>query len=186
MQRFFSDMNAIEHFTRSLDTHCDSLHCQHCSQTGQWVSHGFIYKQRSSTRREPVGKRIFCSNRYGRQGCGRTCQIYLASEIPQCHYNTTHLMIFVSALLINTIITTAYQQATQTAQSRNAWRWLNRLQQKMSVFRLAISRSQRHNSIPFITFKTRCLQTLLPTLNTLMNTFEHFAYFQRQQQISII
>jgi hypothetical protein len=32
------------------------------------VSHGFIYNQHASAEKEPVGKRVFCSNRHGRSG----------------------------------------------------------------------------------------------------------------------
>jgi len=75
MQRFFADLKTLHIFTLSLDFHQDELTCQHCAKNDQFVSHGFVYKQRSIEIKEPVAKRIFCSNRHQRSGCGRSFQI---------------------------------------------------------------------------------------------------------------
>lgn len=106
MQKFFKDIQAIDHFTRHLAIHCSQLPCQHCAQSDQFVSHGFIYKQRSQAVSEPVGKRIFCSNRYGHTGCGRTFQLYIADEMPSLHYGCTQVFVFISSLFINLSVLT--------------------------------------------------------------------------------
>jgi hypothetical protein len=41
----------------------EKIQCKHCHQSGQMVSHGYIYKQHSYFEKELVGKRVFCSNR---------------------------------------------------------------------------------------------------------------------------
>jgi len=135
MKRFYPDFNAIDAFTLSLDYHQNELECTHCSKYNQFVSHGIIYKQRSRLIAEKVGKRIFCSNRYGRTGCGRTFQLYVANEIPSFRYGAAHLFIFIASLIANHSISEAYIKATGQTEYRNAWRWLSRLMLKLSEYR---------------------------------------------------
>lgn len=82
MPKYFNDMDTLHRFTLEIDRYQDELQCHHCAKNDQFVSHGFIYKQRSQSLREAVGKRIFCSNRYGRSGCARTFRLYIATELP--------------------------------------------------------------------------------------------------------
>ena len=63
MQRFFEDFESIKQFTRSLDYYQYKLECAHCLKNDQFVSHGIVYKQRSLTLSEPVGKRILPTGR---------------------------------------------------------------------------------------------------------------------------
>ncbi len=99
MQRFFEDFESIQQFTHSLNYHQNQLECSHCLKCDQFISHGIVFKQRSIDVKEPVGKRLFCSNLYGRSGCGRTFQLYVASEIPSFQYGAAPLIIFLASLL---------------------------------------------------------------------------------------
>ena len=133
MQLFFKDFTSLDQFTRSLEIHQSQTQCSHCFKHCQFVSHGIIYKQRSITEREPVGKRLFCSNRNGRSGCGRTVQLSIADCIPQLRYSAKCVSLFISLLLAHVGIGRAYQQATGQSETRNAWRWLSKLMQQPSV-----------------------------------------------------
>ena len=113
MKQFYPNFESINVLTLSLDYHQNELECKYCSKNDQFVSHGIIYKQRSSTCAEKVGKRIFCSNRYGRQGCGRTFQLYVANELPSFRYGAAHLFIFITALISMQEVDEAYHQATK-------------------------------------------------------------------------
>ena len=62
-------------------------------------------------------KLAFCSNRYGRKGCGRTFQLYVANEIPSCRYGATHLFVFIRALMAKLNIEEAYLKATGQSES---------------------------------------------------------------------
>ena len=69
MQTYFPSLDAIHQQTMQLA--CEP--CQHCGQAHQLVSHGFIRKKQPGGQDlQPVGKRVFCSNRYRHTGCGRT------------------------------------------------------------------------------------------------------------------
>jgi len=163
MQRFFENIALIDSFTHSLDYHQDSLECEHCLKNGQLVSHGFIYKQRSWRVSEPIGKRLFCSNRYGRTGCGRTFQLYVASEFPSFQYGAAALLVFISSLLAHLSVSEAYQKATGQPDSRNAWRWINKLMRSLGNYRSFLKTRAKRTSNPF-GFCVRRLQILLPTL----------------------
>lgn len=170
MQRFFEDFKSITQFTRSLDYNQDKLECAHCLKKDQFVSHGIVYKQRSMTLSQPVGKRIFCSNRYGRSGCGRTFQLYVADEFPSFQYGTAVLFIFIVSLLADLTVPDSYEKATGQSEARNAWRWLNRLIRRLTDYRHFLKVRLDSISTQFKTPVKR-LQILLPTLKRLVADF---------------
>lgn len=174
MQTFFNSIESIDQFTLALDYHQHTLTCDSCLSHGQFVSHGFVYKQRSQILCEPVGKRILCSNRYGRTGCGRTFQLYLATELPSHHYGTTQLFAFVTALLANFSITAAYCKAIGKYAPRHAWRWFKKLTQQLMTYRSHLHRdAQTHSSL--FAGQSRSRHILLPTL--------HALFFYRQDNV---
>lgn len=171
MQRFFNDFESINCFTLSLDFHQNELECPHCLKSDHFVSHGVIYKQRSSTEAEKVGKRIFCSNRYSHQGCGRTFQLYVATEVPSFRYGVAQLFIFITSLLINSSVDKAYFLSTGQASFRHAWRWLNRLVKQIGAFRSFLKARPKTTTHAFQD-KAHRLQVLLPTLLQLSQRFK--------------
>jgi len=178
MNRYFNDLDTLHRFTLSLDSQPHPIQCRHCSKQGQFVSHGFVYKKQHQGERHTVGKRLFCSNRYGRSGCGRTLRLYLTTELAFLHYTTVHLTAFVLALLGGSTIQPAYRAATQTAEPRNAYRWLNKLQRKLINYRALIHRMQ-----PTYRFKTinKQRRILLSTLRALFSTLTCAQIQQRTQ-----
>jgi len=166
MKRFFKDYDSINQFSLSLEYHQDKVQCAHCLKSDQFVSHGIIYKQRSSTFSEKVGKRLFCSNRSSRNGCGRTYQIYIENEVPSFRYGASQLFVFIAALLANFHICEAYYQATGQFETRNAWRWLKKLNFKLSDYRSFLKvRVDIHSSR--LTSRCNSLRHLLPTFSRL-------------------
>ena len=171
MQIFFEDIESIDTYTRCLDCYISSLECSNCKKHDQFVSHGFVYRQRSRGLKEPVGKRIWCSTRYGRTGCGRTFQLYVADRIPSLQYGTSSFFIFISSLLSQLSVSKAYQFATGQSESRHAWRWLNKLTHNMIEFRGFVKNRGMTPSL----FKNRVrrLQVLLPTLGRIIDQLDH-------------
>lgn len=172
MKQFYPDFESIHSLTLSLDYHKNELECTHCLKNDQFISHGVIYKQRSSIIAEKVGKRIFCSNRYGRKGCGRTFQLYIANEFPSRRYNAFHLLVFIHSLLALFSVKKAYYTATGQSDTRHAWRWVNRLETKLSAFRHFLNARSKQKEHSFQS-KTRRFQILLPTLNQLLCHFKN-------------
>ena len=185
MKRFFDTFDVLDRYTLEIDRYQDELQCQHCAKNDQFVSHGIVYKQRSQRHREAVGKRLLCSNRYGRSGCGRTFRLYVASQIPTLHYDATVLFVFLCSLLANLTVVDAYQKATGCDQARNAWRWLTKLDRKLGDYRCWLQ-TRIDTTITTFKHRTRRLQILLPTLQRLFSTFADCAcasYQTRAQSI---
>ena len=186
MKRFYADFDSIDAFTLSLDYHQNELACEHCFKNDQFVSHGIIYKQRSSVHAEKVGKRLFCSNRYGRNGCGRTFQLYVATEVPTYRYGAAHLFLFIAALMANMNISEAYHQATDQTEPRNAWRWLKRLMFKLSHYRRFL-KYRKDDYSRTLRSSSHYLTHLLPTLARLFSlTTNGCLTYQIDQQRSFL
>ncbi len=169
MKRYFDTIDTLDRFTLELDRYQDELQCHHCTKNDQFVSHGFVYKQRSASLQETVGKRIFCSNRYGHSGCGRTFRLSIASEIPAVHYGAAELFIFLFSLLAHFTVKAAYQKATGQSSSRHAWRWLSKLIRKLTDYRCLLHARCEVATTQF-TARARRLHILLPTLQRLFST----------------
>jgi hypothetical protein len=131
MQRYYSSLEAIHQQTMQLD----DQECNHCHQTQCLVSHAYVRKKQAGAEPRKVGKRVFCCNRHGYGGCGRTMQLYLCSSLRYLHYTATMVEVFLFAWLAGASIGCAYQQATGAVESRNAYRWLYRLMAQLSVYR---------------------------------------------------
>jgi hypothetical protein len=189
MNLFFDSLDALQQYTSSLDHH--DLLCTCCSARRQFVSHGFVYKQRSSSLRDTVGKRIFCSNRSGRTGCGRTVQLYLSTEVPRLHYNASHLFVFITTLFANLSVAAAYCKAVGHSESRHAWRWFKKCFQQLIQYRRYLHRDNLQNFL-LDPSQSRSRQLLLPTLHALFSLTQtsllshsnSIAHFQHQHQIA--
>jgi hypothetical protein len=130
MQQYHPDLQAIDLQTRQLE----HQRCPHC-QRAQFVSHGYVYQKRSGAEPEAVGKRVFCSNRNRRTGCGRTLRLYLDRALRYFHYSGLQLLAFVFAVLTGQSVRQAYWHATRCPEARHAWRWLQRLQLQLPAYR---------------------------------------------------
>lgn len=131
MQIYYPSLQAIHQQTLQLE----SEQCIHCGKTHQLVSHGFIRKKCASGDPQAVGKRVFCSNRHQRTGCGQTTQLYLDSTLRYVHHAGSAVVAFVLLLLAGISIAVAYMQATKAQSPRHAYRWLQRLDAQMSAYR---------------------------------------------------
>ena len=101
--RFFETVDELHRYSLQLGHSVQGVHCQHCSSTDHWVSHGFVYKKDYGGNRLTVGKRVLCSNRGCKKGCGRTVRLYLAQRTPRMHYAMTAIFMFLQALLSTSI-----------------------------------------------------------------------------------
>jgi len=186
MQKFFKDIYSIERFTSSL-TSTPAMQCQYCSKREHFISHGFVYKQRSISVRETVGKRIICCNRYGHQGCGRTYQLDIVSKLPKHQYTATVLFLFISLILLGHSIGSAYTTATKQSQTRHAWRWLKKLNKSLMRYRGYLKVPIAQVSIEHTAHFTHH-RMLLTTLAAMIATADDCpcATFQLTQQIAFI
>ena len=187
MDRFYPDIESLDAFTLSLDGLGETIRCAHCHRCNQMISHGFIYRQHTSVEKEPVGKRVFCSNRYGRSGCGRTHQLYVAHRFPFLRYGAAALLIFLCSLLMGRSLEDAYEAATGQVEPRNAWRWLRRLMHNLSDFRCFLKARLKPLEAD-LPLKNRRLSLLLSTLKPILSQWPHdpCRHYQLQQQRAFI
>jgi hypothetical protein len=70
--------------------------CPHCKMVGTLIRHGFLYgfDDNSPQRKTLRARRIFCSNRQARPGCGRTFSVWLADKIRRLSLSTGGLWRF--------------------------------------------------------------------------------------------
>lgn len=160
-------MDQIQQITHELLRHQNILRCKHCSKSDQFLSHGFIYKSTySDIGIIKVGKRIFCSNRYKKKGCGRTLALIIAGELPKKQYNSSHLMLFIRYLIQFFSVREAYKKATRTNNPRNAYRWLNALEANLLSYRSFLKRptesppKRRNKRLTLLTSTLKALFTL--------------------------
>jgi hypothetical protein len=183
MRIYYSDINAIQQQTMQLE----HAQCRHCKQTSQLISHGFVRKKQTNAEPEAVGKRVFCSNRHNRSGCGRTMQLYVDATIRHIHYAGHQIVAFVQALTAGSTIQHAYQLATDSVSSpRHAYRWLNRLTRQLHTYRSSLHPPPSQEP-PTIAVQ-RCLRLtlLISTFTALFNQYHQplCATYQAQRQQS--
>src|SRR5437762_72832 len=70
--------------------------CPHCKVVGALIRHGFLhgFDDRSPQRTTVRARRIFCSNRNARRGCGRTVSVWIADKIRRLSLTTGTLWRF--------------------------------------------------------------------------------------------
>jgi len=183
-RRFFSDLDSLNQYTFSLDSLANLPICPKCHRQGHFVSHGFIYRKRSNSDPAPVGKRIFCSPRYNRAGCGGSMRLYLDEIIPFLRYTTEHVSRFLCELMSGTPIETAYLSATNALEPRNAGRWMTRLVLMQATYRQKVD--YQHSATTNHHFhKHRQLQLLLPVFQRINSVGLHFcSAFQLKHHVA--
>jgi hypothetical protein len=138
----------------------------------QLVSHGFIRKKQTGADPHAVGKRVFCSNRHQRTGCGRTMQLYLDATLRYVHHAGGAVTAFVLALIAGMSIQRAYHHATGVTTPRNAYRWLDRLCAQLSVYRSLSHRPPLPDSAQDVAMhRPACPGSLMSTFNMLLQRF---------------
>lgn len=182
MNKFFENFDTLQQTTAQLGLMQNSFQCAKCLKEDQFVSHGFIHKKSYGGVKKISGKRILCSNRYGRSGCGHSFRIYIKDIIPSLSYSTTQLFDFLKRLLAGSSIKDAYKAITNSENPRNAYRWINKLQYKTPDYRTFIIKHSRINTDQFKARVSR-FQILLPTLQNLFSISETSNCAQYQTHI---
>jgi hypothetical protein len=70
--------------------------CPHCKAVGTLIRHGCLrgYDEGFPQRKTVRARRIFCSNRQARRGCGRTVSVWIADRIRRLSLTTCTLWRF--------------------------------------------------------------------------------------------
>jgi hypothetical protein len=113
--------------------------CPHCKTIGTLIRHGTLagFDDSNSQRRTLRARRIFCSNRHRRQGCGRTFSVWLADKIRRLSITTRTLWTFLQHAIGGTIAAAIH--ATKCPRSDRTFRriWM-RFDRAQSAIRTAL------------------------------------------------
>ena len=79
--------------------------CPHCKVVGTLIRHGFLYGFDDSSPHHKTlrARRILCSNRFARPGCGRTFSVWAADKIRRLGLTTGRLWRFLQRAVAGTI-----------------------------------------------------------------------------------
>jgi hypothetical protein len=116
--------------------------CPHCRETGTLIGHGFLrgYAERGSGL-VVRGRRIFCSNRGRRPGCGRTFSVKLQTVVSGFVVSTVTLWCFVQAVLGGLTLRAAWLvEAAGTLSLSSGYRLWRRLGAAQSALRARLCR----------------------------------------------
>lgn len=126
-----------------LDAHLDLLkliRCPLCGRTGYLNRHGHLKGYSDSEHEKSErGRRVFCSNRNCREGCGRTYSILLAYCLFRRMLSTLQLWAFISLILGGASIKSAWEQTCKLALETAYSTW-NAFKRNQSHIRSMLSR----------------------------------------------
>jgi hypothetical protein len=114
--------------------------CPHCKVVGTLIRHGFLYGfDESNHRRKSVrARRIFCSNRKARPGCGRTFSVWCADKIRRLSLTTACLWRYLTRAVAGSIAA-AIRALNCHRSDRTLQRIWKRFDQAQSKIRTALS-----------------------------------------------
>jgi hypothetical protein len=80
--------------------------CPHCKVVGTLIRHGYLrgHDEGSPQRKTVRARRVFCSNRQARPGCGRTVSVWFADKVRRLGLTTACLWRFLQLALAGSIL----------------------------------------------------------------------------------
>ena len=113
--------------------------CPHCRRVGMLVRHGFLrgFEDASPQRKTVRARRIFCSNRHRRTGCGRTFSVWIASKIRRLGLTSRSLLAFLQRAVAGSLAT-AIRDANCHRSDRTLRRIWKRFDRGQSRIRTAL------------------------------------------------
>lgn len=99
--------------------------CPHCKVVGALIRHGCLrgYDEGNSQRKTVRARRIFCSNRGARRGCGRTFSVWVADKIRRLSLTTRAVWRFLKDAVAGSIAA-AIRAVADCQRSDRTWQRL--------------------------------------------------------------
>lgn len=117
--RFFKTKAQFEAFYARLKLTC----CPHCKLSGFLILHGYLYGYCEQHNSLVVrGRRIYCSNRHNKNGCGRTFSVVPASVLPKLVISAQRLWRFLENVKSGLCLACAFRSAKATLTQSSIYR----------------------------------------------------------------
>jgi hypothetical protein len=154
--------------------------CPHCKAVGALIRHGYLrgYDEGDSQRTTLRARRIFCSNRNRRRGCGRTFSVWLADKIRRLSLTTRALWRFLQSAVSS--IAAAIRVVADCRRSDRTWQRIwKRFDLGQSKIRTALSACRPPPLLPAepsrrpATHVIAHLQAAFPDANCPIAAFQH-------------
>jgi hypothetical protein len=153
--------------------------CPHCQVVGMLIRHGCLYGFDENNRRRKTlrARRIFCSNRHARRGCGRTFSVWCADKVRRLGVTTACLWRFLLHAACGTIAA-AIRAAHCHLSDRSMQRIWKRFDQGQSTIRTALCSVCPPPQLPAPAQRTAThvlmhLQAAFPDADCPIATFQH-------------
>jgi hypothetical protein len=112
--------------------------CPHCQVVGALIRHGLLYGFDETSKQKTLrARRIFCSNRNQRRGCGRTFSVWLADKIRRLGLTTNGLWRFLQRAVADGIRAASHGSDGPRSE-RTLLRLWKRFQLSQSTIRTAL------------------------------------------------
>lgn len=113
--------------------------CPHCRVVGALIRHGVLAGYDDTSQGQIVrARRLYCSNRHARPGCGRTVSVWLATTLRRLSLTSSTLLRFLQQAATGTIA--AAGRAAAAVRSERTWQRLwHRFDRAQSRLRTALA-----------------------------------------------
>lgn len=103
--------------------------CPHCKRTGTLILHGYLsgYDLGAYSQRVLKGRRIFCSNRHRKQGCGKTFSVFKADRLKRFAIQTSGLWLFLKNIARGINLSQAFRTLGIALKTTSIYRLYNRI-----------------------------------------------------------
>lgn len=177
IRRFYSSSQEFEQFHETIKM----KQCPHCRQIGCLILHGYLYGY-GDTDMVRRGRRIFCSNRQKKTGCGRTFSILMAGFIKHCMIPSGSVSSFLSKIAQGDRPVTAFRALGGQMNENAGYRILRQFRKQLPRIRTCLLKVNDPPGLKYI--KNPAVQTILH-LKTVFNGCM-VSRFQQYFQISFL
>ena len=115
--------------------------CPHCRHAGALNRHGFLkgYDEQNFKQKAVRAIRVFCSNRGGAGGCGRTFSVWIADKVKRLFLDTQSLWQFLEQAATSGNKSRAFQTLRCSMSGSARYRIWKRFLSAQSVIRTALA-----------------------------------------------
>ncbi len=134
--KFVRNDQGMEQALRSAKT----ISCVHCGRTGTLNRHDKLNGNdlRAADKQTMRGRRLWCSNRGKRGGCGRTMSIVYAHILPRCSFTSPILSKLLSALCKGSSVQAAWENENIPLHLQSLYHLLQRFRHRMGAIRSSL------------------------------------------------